>query len=233
MAAAAAREERRVRGRSLPTALGGERVRPPRLAGARRLVRPVTSERTASFDHRRSATGSAARRGDRRRTVRPARPRAPASASGAGAAARSATTTCRRGRRGHARPLLALPTRANARNLIVAQRTQMAAHGNVHLAKQIDHLVAGNPEFARQIVYSKLAQPTLLLTAIGHRRRAERPNPLCQTFIDNPDHCRGLAASGRSRAPTAAARENTVIPRAAQQRAALYPNCCSKRRAPQ
>src|SRR6478735_8880964 len=37
------------------------------------------------------------------------------------------------GRSGNARALLALPTSTDAGNLVVAQRTEMAAHWNVHL----------------------------------------------------------------------------------------------------
>ena len=65
------------------------------------------------------------------------------------------------------RALLTLPSGADAGNLIIAQRTEMAAHGNVHLTKEIDHLVAGDPEFARQIMYSKLAQPISSLRPSG------------------------------------------------------------------
>ena len=58
----------------------------------------------------------------------------------------------------------------------------MAADGNVHLAKEVDHFVAGNSEFARQIMYSKLAQPisSLRPSGIGVRLSARIPfaNPL-------------------------------------------------------
>ena len=55
----------------------------------------------------------------------------------------------------------------------------MAAHRNVHLTKEIDHLVAGNAKFTRQIMYSKLAQPnsspTLRTSRIGSRLSARIP----------------------------------------------------------
>src|SRR5205823_9140485 len=80
---------------------------------------------------------------------------------GRGRSSRSpAATTCRRRWRSDARSFLTLPTSAYARDLIVAQRTEMAADGDIHLAQEADHLVAGNPELACQIMYSKLAQPT-------------------------------------------------------------------------
>jgi hypothetical protein len=58
--------------------------------------------------------------------------------------------------------LLALPASADARDLVVAEKREMAAHGNVHLTKQIDHFVAGDPELAGHVVYAKLAQTILL-----------------------------------------------------------------------
>lgn len=48
----------------------------------------------------------------------------------------------------------------------------MAAHGNVHLSKEVDHLIDGYPEFACHVVNEKLAQalppgnPTLIASAI-------------------------------------------------------------------
>src|SRR5205085_6980760 len=57
------------------------------------------------------------------------------------------------------RPLFTLPPRADACDLIVTQRTQMAAHRNIHLAKKRDHLVARDSKLACQVVHSKLAQP--------------------------------------------------------------------------
>ena len=87
---------------------------------------------------------------------------------------RSAAAT-RRGRRsGNTRALLTLPAGADAGDLVITQRTEMAAHRYVHLAKEIDHLVAGNAEFARQIMYSKLAQPisSLRPSGIGARLSA-------------------------------------------------------------
>src|SRR5215207_930426 len=38
----------------------------------------------------------------------------------------------------------------------------MAAHGDVHLTEESDHLIAGNPELACHVVYAKLAQTVLL-----------------------------------------------------------------------
>jgi hypothetical protein len=70
-----------------------------------------------------------------------------------------APPTSRSRRSGNTCALLALPASADAGNLIVTQRTQMAAHRYVHLTKEIDYLVAWNPELACQIMYSKLAQP--------------------------------------------------------------------------
>ena len=45
----------------------------------------------------------------------------------------------------------------------------MAAHRNVHLTKDIDHLVAGDPELACHVVYAKLAQTVLLADPLGIR----------------------------------------------------------------
>jgi hypothetical protein len=84
----------------------------------------------------------------------------------------------------------------------------MAANRNVHLAKKVHHLVARNAEFARQIVYSKLAQTLLLLTAVRHRRRAERPNPLCQTSVYNAYHRRRIAPGRRAELDSRRSREN-------------------------
>jgi hypothetical protein len=93
---------------------------------------------------------------------------------GRGSGGGSAAPTRRGRRRCNTRALLALPTGANACNLIVTQQTEMAAHGNIHLTKESEHLVAGNPEFARQIMYSKLAQPisSLRPSGIGARPSA-------------------------------------------------------------
>ena len=38
----------------------------------------------------------------------------------------------------------------------------MAAHGKIHLTKQVDDFVAGDPELACHVVYAKLAQTILL-----------------------------------------------------------------------
>jgi len=58
--------------------------------------------------------------------------------------------------------LLTLPTRADARDLVVREQSEMAAHGNVHLTKNRDDFVAGDPELAGHVVYAKLAQTILL-----------------------------------------------------------------------
>ena len=42
------------------------------------------------------------------------------------------------------------------------EQSEMAAHRDIHLAKQSDHLVAGDPELACHVVYAKLAQTVLL-----------------------------------------------------------------------
>jgi hypothetical protein len=86
-----------------------------------------------------------------------------------------AATPTRRGRRScNTRTLLTLPPGADAGNLIITQRTEMAAHRYVHLTKESGHLVAGHAEFARQIMYSKLAQPisSLRPSGIGARLSA-------------------------------------------------------------
>jgi len=77
---------------------------------------------------------------------------------GWGSRGRTATTPGSRRRRRNSCALLALPTGADTSDLIVAQRTEMAANGDVHLAKEVDHLVTGNPKLACQIMHSKLAQ---------------------------------------------------------------------------
>src|SRR5205085_10705534 len=80
------------------------------------------------------------------------------------------------------RALLTLPASANTGNLIVTQWAQMAANGNVHLAKQIDYLVTGNSKLACQVVHSKLAQTTSSFPTLGisSAPMARRPfaNPL-------------------------------------------------------
>ena len=70
------------------------------------------------------ATGRLGRRGGRR--FRP------------GGGSGTAATACWCGGRGLllcALPLLTLPARADTRHLVIRQRAQMAAHGNVHLTK--------------------------------------------------------------------------------------------------
>ena len=74
------------------------------------------------------------------------------SGAGSGAAARRGDDA----RSARAQPasrrdaLLALPARANARDLVVGEHAHMAANGNVHRPKKCDHFVGGDPEFVRQ-----------------------------------------------------------------------------------
>jgi hypothetical protein len=128
----------------------------------------------------------------------------------------SATTPTSGSRRsGNARALLALPTGADARNLIVAQRTQMTPHRNVHLTKEIDHLVAWNSKLTRQIMYSKLAQPysspSLRPSGIGVGLSARIPFAKPRSTIPTT-----AVASRPTAAPSSAAAgpARTVIPRA-------------------
>jgi hypothetical protein len=58
--------------------------------------------------------------------------------------------------------LFPLPARADTRDLVVGEQSEMAAHGNVHLAKNRDDFVAGDPELACHVMYAKLAQTILL-----------------------------------------------------------------------
>jgi len=58
--------------------------------------------------------------------------------------------------------LLTLPARADSRDLVVGEQSEMAANGHVHLTKNRDDFVAGNPELACHVVYAKLAQTILL-----------------------------------------------------------------------
>ena len=90
--------------------------------------------------------------------------------------------------------LLALPSRADSRDLIVREQGEMAAHRDVHLAKQRDYVVAGYPELAGHVVYAKLAQTVLL--AGSNRVRSMPPrrglldesaNASRELWIDDPN----------------------------------------------
>jgi hypothetical protein len=56
------------------------------------------------------------------------------------------------------RALLAFPTRPNPGYLIVREQTQMTANRDIHLPKQSDDLIGGNPEFASHVMNAKFAQ---------------------------------------------------------------------------
>ncbi len=43
----------------------------------------------------------------------------------------------------------------------------MAAHRDIHLSKEVDHLIDGYPEFASHVVHEKLAQNTTSLIPVG------------------------------------------------------------------
>src|SRR5204863_8025410 len=111
--------------------------------------------------------------------------------------------------------LFAFPAGANSGHLVVTQRTQMAAHRNVHLTKEIDHLVAGNSELACQVMHSKLTQtcssPSLRPSGIGlglsARIPAARPLSTIPTtaVVSRPAAEPSSAADGP---------RTTVIPRA-------------------
>jgi hypothetical protein len=49
--------------------------------------------------------------------------------------------------------LLALPSSANAGDLVVGEHAHMAANRNVHLAEKAHHLVRGHTEFVCQFTY--------------------------------------------------------------------------------
>jgi hypothetical protein len=85
-----------------------------------------------------------------------------------------ATTT--RLRLGHgvgrfrSRALFTLPAKPGARDLVVGEQRHMAAHRNVHLPKQGDHIVGCEAELPRQVMHTKLTQ-AFLLCASGARSR--------------------------------------------------------------
>jgi hypothetical protein len=56
------------------------------------------------------------------------------------------------------RPLFPFPARAHAGDLVVREQTQMTAHRDVHLPKQTDNLIGGNPELASHVMNAKFAQ---------------------------------------------------------------------------
>jgi hypothetical protein len=113
----------------------------------------------------------------------------------------SPPTRRRRGLLFRTNALLPLPARANARDLVVGEKREMAAHGKIHLTKQIDHFVAGDPELACHVVYAKLAQTILLA---GSNRT--RSMPLIRGGLDDgTDAFRELwidDANNRRRFPT-------------------------------
>lgn len=88
-----------------------------------------------------------------------------------------------------ANPFLTLPARANASDLVVSEEREMAAYGDIHLTKEVDHLVTGDPELACHVVYTKLAQTVLLAGSRGVRslplvrggldERTNAPRELC------------------------------------------------------
>jgi len=94
---------------------------------------------------------------------------------------------------------LTLPARANTRDLVIGEKSEMAAHGDVHLTKEGDHLVAGNPELACHVVYTKLAQTVLLAGStrvrgmpLGGGRLDDGTNALRELWIDDSDGGRRL-----------------------------------------
>ena len=72
--------------------------------------------------------------------------------------------TGRSGRSSRTRALLALPPRSDAGDLIVRERTVIWLRTGTSICRRrVDHLIDGDPEFARQIVNEKLAQNTTSL----------------------------------------------------------------------
>jgi hypothetical protein len=111
---------------------------------------------------------------------------------------RATSASCRRSRLLFgADAFLALPARTDPRDLVVREQSEMAAHGEVHLTKERDHLVAGNPKFAGQVVYAKLAQTVLLAGSMRVRsmplsggRLDERTNASRELWIDDSNRSR-------------------------------------------
>ena len=78
------------------------------------------------------------------------------------------TAACRRGgRRGSPSSLLSLPPRPDPGDLVVRKRCHMAAHRDIHLSKEVYHLIDGDPEFACHVIHEKLAQNTTSLNPHG------------------------------------------------------------------
>jgi hypothetical protein len=68
-----------------------------------------------------------------------------------------------RSRRGFllAMPFLTLPTHADARHLVIRERTQVTANRNIHLPEEVHDLLGRDAEFPCQVVNAQLAQPIL------------------------------------------------------------------------
>jgi hypothetical protein len=101
---------------------------------------------------------------------------------------RASPTRRRDGRRRAFRAcaLFALPSRANASYLFVAEHAHMAANRDVHLPKQTDDLIGRNPEFVRQLANCELAQPSssILLARGGLGATSSRtPAANCRSVI--------------------------------------------------
>jgi len=66
---------------------------------------------------------------------------------------RASAASCRRRRRSllGTNALLALPSRADAGDLVVAEHAHVAANGHVHLSKKCDHFFGRDPELIRQL----------------------------------------------------------------------------------
>ncbi len=87
-----------------------------------------------------------------------------------------------------------------ARDLIVGERTQVAAHRNVHLTKQGDHLVSGNPELTGQVRYTQACSPILLWSPVRgylHRARTSHPATPTTAVASRPTALPSSAADGR------------------------------------
>jgi hypothetical protein len=92
---------------------------------------------------------------------------------------------CRR-RAFRAHSLFALPARADASYLVVAEHAHMAANRDVHLPKQTDDLIGRNPEFVRQLADCELAQTSspILLARGGLGATSSRtPAANCRSVI--------------------------------------------------
>jgi hypothetical protein len=117
----------------------------------------------------------------------------------------------------------------------------MAANRDVHLTKEIDHLIAGDSKFTRQIMYSKLAQPNSSLrpSGIGVELSARIPfaRPLSMipiTAVDSrPAAEPSSAADGPSRTviPRARSKGNTLSKLLIEASGAAIASCSFPRRA--